>query len=163
VRFDLNNVFPKFVSYQINSPRGKSYFLAHATKTTGIATINQKVRTIPVSGYWSPGLDRRGNGCGAPVPVRMSWAQRSGGSPRRGGRYSTVFSTSDLREKSPTATGSAASDFIEVQGKAYPHKGGHILMCVEKSASLGVFHPYIIIQRGATIEVDVHYWQYAIG
>jgi hypothetical protein len=40
---------------------------------------------IPVSGYWSPGLDRRGNGCGAPVPVRVSWAQRGGGSPRRGG------------------------------------------------------------------------------
>jgi hypothetical protein len=39
----LGYIFPKFASYQIASPRGKSYFLAHAKQTTGIATINQKV------------------------------------------------------------------------------------------------------------------------
>lgn len=43
VRFDLDQVFPKFASYQIASPRGKAYFLAHGKRTTGIATINQKV------------------------------------------------------------------------------------------------------------------------
>jgi type I restriction enzyme, S subunit len=32
-----------FVSLQIGSAYGKSYFLAHAKKTTGIATINQRV------------------------------------------------------------------------------------------------------------------------
>ena len=43
VRFDLNDFSPQFVSAQIASPYGKSYFLAHAKQTTGIATINQKV------------------------------------------------------------------------------------------------------------------------
>jgi type I restriction enzyme S subunit len=43
VRFDLNDFSPQFVSAQIASPYGKSYFLAHAKRTTGIATINQKV------------------------------------------------------------------------------------------------------------------------
>jgi len=43
IRFDLNYFSPLFISYQIASPYGKSYFLAHAKKTTGIATINKKV------------------------------------------------------------------------------------------------------------------------
>jgi type I restriction enzyme S subunit len=43
VRFDLDKFFPRFVSYQVSSAYGKSYFLAHAKQTTGIATINQKV------------------------------------------------------------------------------------------------------------------------
>ena len=43
VRFDLNRLFAKFMAYQIGSPYGKAYFLAHAKQTTGIATINQKV------------------------------------------------------------------------------------------------------------------------
>jgi type I restriction enzyme S subunit len=43
VRFDLDRFVPQFVSYQIASPYGKKYFLAHAKQTTGIATINQRV------------------------------------------------------------------------------------------------------------------------
>jgi type I restriction enzyme S subunit len=43
VRFDLDQVFPQFASYQIASQRGKAYFLTHAKRTTGIATINQTV------------------------------------------------------------------------------------------------------------------------
>jgi type I restriction enzyme S subunit len=33
----------EFVSLQVGSPYGKAYFLAHAKKTTGIASINQQV------------------------------------------------------------------------------------------------------------------------
>jgi len=43
VRFDLTQSLPQFVSWQIGSPYGKAYFLAHAKQTTGIATINQRV------------------------------------------------------------------------------------------------------------------------
>jgi type I restriction enzyme S subunit len=43
VRFDLDKFVPEFVSAQMGSLYGKSYFLAHAKQTTGIATINQKV------------------------------------------------------------------------------------------------------------------------
>ena len=43
VRFDPREFLPEFVSAQVGSPYGKSYFLAHAKRTTGIATINQKV------------------------------------------------------------------------------------------------------------------------
>jgi type I restriction enzyme S subunit len=43
VRFDLDHLLPQFVSYQMQSPYGKAYFLAHAKQTTGIATINQQV------------------------------------------------------------------------------------------------------------------------
>jgi type I restriction enzyme S subunit len=43
VRFDPDRFCPKFLSAQLASPYGKSYFLAHAKQTTGIATINQKV------------------------------------------------------------------------------------------------------------------------
>lgn len=43
VRFDHSQFLPEFVSAQISSPYGKSYFLAHAKQTTGIATINQQV------------------------------------------------------------------------------------------------------------------------
>lgn len=43
VRFDLSAFLPQFLSVQIGSRYGKSYFLAHAKQTTGIATINQKV------------------------------------------------------------------------------------------------------------------------
>lgn len=34
---------PDFVALQIGSPYGKAYFMAHAKKTTGIASINQQV------------------------------------------------------------------------------------------------------------------------
>lgn len=43
LRFSADRYDPDFVSYQIGSPYGKSYFLANAKKTTGIATINQRV------------------------------------------------------------------------------------------------------------------------
>jgi len=43
VRFDPAEFSPAFVSAQIGSAYGKAYFLAHAKRTTGIATINQKV------------------------------------------------------------------------------------------------------------------------
>jgi type I restriction enzyme S subunit len=43
VRFDLSRFSPQFIAYQVGSPYGKAYFLAHAKQTTGIATINQKV------------------------------------------------------------------------------------------------------------------------
>jgi type I restriction enzyme S subunit len=43
VRFDPSLVLPPFVSAQIGSAYGKAYFLAHAKRTTGIATINQRV------------------------------------------------------------------------------------------------------------------------
>lgn len=43
VRFPHDRYDPDFVSFQIGSPYGKAYFLAHAKKTTGIASINQRV------------------------------------------------------------------------------------------------------------------------
>ncbi|TQE99921.1 MAG: hypothetical protein FKY71_06075 [Spiribacter salinus] len=43
VRLPADYFDPDFVSYQMASPYGKSYFFAHAKKTTGIASINQKV------------------------------------------------------------------------------------------------------------------------
>jgi type I restriction enzyme S subunit len=43
VRFDLSMFSPQFIAAQISSQYGKSYFLSHAKRTTGIATINQKV------------------------------------------------------------------------------------------------------------------------
>ncbi|MFH0809768.1 MAG: restriction endonuclease subunit S [Pseudomonadota bacterium] len=43
VRFDLTRIAPYFVAAQLASWYGKSYFLAHAKQTTGIATINQRV------------------------------------------------------------------------------------------------------------------------
>ena len=43
VRFDLSDYVPSFISAQIGSSYGKSYFLSHAKQTTGIATINQRV------------------------------------------------------------------------------------------------------------------------
>lgn len=43
VRFPRDRYDPDFVSFQIGSPYGKAYFLAHAKKTTGIASINQRV------------------------------------------------------------------------------------------------------------------------
>lgn len=43
VRFPRDRFDPDFVSFQIGSPYGKAYFLAHAKKTTGIASINQRV------------------------------------------------------------------------------------------------------------------------
>lgn len=43
VRFDMNQFVPDFVSAQIGSQYGKAYFLAHGKRTTGIATINQRV------------------------------------------------------------------------------------------------------------------------
>lgn len=43
VRLPYDRYDPDFVSFQIGSPYGKSYFLAHAKKTTGIASINQRV------------------------------------------------------------------------------------------------------------------------
>lgn len=43
VRLPADRYEPDFVSFQIGSPYGKAYFLAHAKKTTGIASINQRV------------------------------------------------------------------------------------------------------------------------
>lgn len=43
VRFKSHEVYPPFVAAQLGSPYGKEYFLRHAKKTTGIASINQKV------------------------------------------------------------------------------------------------------------------------
>lgn len=43
VRFRAEAVLPEFAAAQVSSPHGKSYFLKHAKRTTGIATINQKV------------------------------------------------------------------------------------------------------------------------
>jgi len=43
VRFDLTQFVPDFVSAQVGSHYGKAYFLAHAKRTTGIATINRRV------------------------------------------------------------------------------------------------------------------------
>lgn len=43
VRFDLNKFSPQFIAAQISSSFCKSYFLAHAKQTTGIATINQQI------------------------------------------------------------------------------------------------------------------------
>lgn len=43
VRLPEDRYDPDFVSFQIGSPYGKAYFLAHAKKTTGIASINQRV------------------------------------------------------------------------------------------------------------------------
>ena len=55
VRFPHENYLPAFIAAQIGSPYGKDYFFTHAKKTTGIATINQKVlKAFPLQ---SPGLD----------------------------------------------------------------------------------------------------------
>lgn len=43
VRFSKGRYDPDFVSLQVGSAYGKAYFLAHAKKTTGIASINQQV------------------------------------------------------------------------------------------------------------------------
>jgi type I restriction enzyme S subunit len=43
VRLPEDRYDPDYVSFQIGSPYGKAYFLAHAKKTTGIASINQRV------------------------------------------------------------------------------------------------------------------------
>lgn len=43
VRLPKDRYDPDYVSFQIGSPYGKAYFLAHAKKTTGIASINQRV------------------------------------------------------------------------------------------------------------------------
>jgi type I restriction enzyme S subunit len=43
VRVIDHTLMPEFVSAQIGSEYGKSYFLKHAKQTTGIATINRKV------------------------------------------------------------------------------------------------------------------------
>lgn len=43
VRFDQTKVNPKFVSSVAGSSYGKSYFLANARQTTGIATINRRI------------------------------------------------------------------------------------------------------------------------
>ena len=57
VRFPSDKYLPEFISAQIGSPYGKTYFLAHAKKTTGIATINQKVlKAFPL---FSPPLEKQ--------------------------------------------------------------------------------------------------------
>lgn len=49
VRFDLASISPQFMSAQFGSAYGKTYFLGHAKRTTGIATINQQVlKNFPV-------------------------------------------------------------------------------------------------------------------
>lgn len=49
VRFPSDLYLPEFIAAQIGSTYGKDYFFAHAKKTTGIATINQKVlKSFPV-------------------------------------------------------------------------------------------------------------------
>jgi type I restriction enzyme S subunit len=48
-RFDRRVFSPAFVSWQFGSAYGKAYFLRHAKRTTGIATINQRVlRAFPL-------------------------------------------------------------------------------------------------------------------
>ncbi len=57
VRFPADKYQPEFISAQIASPYGKDYFFAHAKKTTGIATINQKVlKAFPI---FSPPLEKQ--------------------------------------------------------------------------------------------------------
>ena len=49
VRFPNESYLPEFIAAQVGSSYGKDYFFAHAKKTTGIATINQKVlKSFPV-------------------------------------------------------------------------------------------------------------------
>jgi type I restriction enzyme S subunit len=49
VRFDLERFDPVYLSLQFRSTHAKSYFLAHAKQTTGIASINQQVlRAYPL-------------------------------------------------------------------------------------------------------------------
>ncbi len=49
VRFSPESYLPEFIAAQIGSVYGKDYFFAHAKKTTGIATINQKIlKSFPV-------------------------------------------------------------------------------------------------------------------
>jgi len=49
VRFSSALYLPQFIAAQIGSTYGKDYFFANAKKTTGIATINQKVlKSFPV-------------------------------------------------------------------------------------------------------------------
>ena len=43
LRFDISNFEPAFIAHQFSSSYGKSYFLARAKQTTGIATINRRV------------------------------------------------------------------------------------------------------------------------
>lgn len=43
IRFDSALVQPEFAAAQFGSFHGKTYFLAHAKRTTGIATINRQV------------------------------------------------------------------------------------------------------------------------
>jgi len=43
VRLPADRYDPYFVSYQVGSEYGKAYFLKHAKKTTGIASINKTV------------------------------------------------------------------------------------------------------------------------
>ena len=43
VRLPKDRYDSDYVSFQIGSPYGKAYFLVHAKKTTGIASINQRV------------------------------------------------------------------------------------------------------------------------
>ncbi|SHO52983.1 restriction endonuclease subunit S [Desulfopila aestuarii] len=46
VRLELDTHDPEFVAYQVGSDYGKAYFLKHAKKTTGIASINKKVLSV---------------------------------------------------------------------------------------------------------------------
>lgn len=49
VRFQRGAILPEFAAFQVSSPDGKAYFLAHAKQTTGIATINQRIlRAFPL-------------------------------------------------------------------------------------------------------------------
>lgn len=49
VRFPKTSYIPEFIAAQISSKYGKDYFFTNAKKTTGIATINQKVlKSFPV-------------------------------------------------------------------------------------------------------------------
>ena len=43
VRFEPSEINPRFMSYVIGSSYGKTYFLANARQTTGIATINRGI------------------------------------------------------------------------------------------------------------------------
>jgi type I restriction enzyme S subunit len=55
VRLPEGQFDAEYVSFQLGSPYGKSYFFKHAKKTTGIASINQKVlRAFPLI---APSLD----------------------------------------------------------------------------------------------------------
>lgn len=57
VRFKRAEYLPEFIAFQVRSKYAKDYFVAHAKKTTGIASINQRVlKGFPIL---SPAIDEQ--------------------------------------------------------------------------------------------------------